>query len=106
MEKEGRLKKLEKRPEKDKHQDSKPMMSLVSKIAHRSPTLGSGASNSQEILGISIYSSDLSGRGKPVARDVKGVNENTASSSQVWNQNEKHSSRQWETSCEIVKQTQ
>ena len=87
--------------------ESKPMMSLVSKIANRSSTaLRSGGSNSPGILGTSSYSSDRSGTGKLVARDVKGVNENTASSSQVWNQNEKHSFWQWETTCENVKQTQ
>ena len=46
---------------------SKPMMSLVSKIANRSLTL------------------DLSVIEKPA---TKGLNENTASSCQVWHQNE------------------
>ena len=47
---------------------SKPMMSLVSKIANRSPTLDCGASYSPGTLVPAL------------ARDVKGVNENTASS--------------------------
>ena len=67
---------------------SKPVMSLVSKNANRSPMVDSGVSNSPEILGMQWQSSHRSGTGKPVARDVTDVNENTASSSQVWHQNE------------------
>ena len=67
---------------------SKPMMGLVSKNASRSPMLGSGVSHSPEILGMQRQSSDSSGTGKPVARVVMDVNENAASSSQVWHQNE------------------
>ena len=40
------------------------------------------------ILGMSIYSSNRYGTGKLVARDVEDLNENAASSSQVWRQNE------------------
>ena len=62
---------------------SKPMMSLVSKIANRSPTLDLGASNSPGTFGLSSISSDRSGTGKPVAKGVKCVSENVAPSSQV-----------------------
>ena len=65
-----------------------PMESLVSKIANRSPALGSGASNNRGILGMHSRSSDRSGTGKPVATGAKDVNDNAASSSQVWHLNE------------------
>ena len=55
---------------------SKPMMSLVLKNANRSPTLGSGASNSPGTLGMQCQSSDRSSTGKPAARGVNDVNEN------------------------------
>ena len=61
---------------------SKPMMSLVPKTANRSPTaLGSSASDSLGTLGAQSSSSDRTSMLKPVA---EGLNENTASSSQVW----------------------
>ena len=58
---------------------SKQTMSLVSKNANRSPMLDSGVSNSPGILGMHCQSSDRSGIGEPVARDVKDAHENTAS---------------------------
>ena len=63
---------------------SKPMMSLVSKTANLSPTLGSDASG-PGTLGIPSSSPDRTNMEKPVA---KGLNENTASSSQVWHSDE------------------
>ena len=69
---------------------SKPMMSLVSKIANRSPTVDSRASNRSGTLGTQSSSSDRTGIGKPVA---KGLKENTGSSSQVWHQDENTNAR-------------
>ena len=66
----------------------KPMMSLVSKSVNRSPTLDSGVSNSPGNCGMQSQSADRSGIGKTIARDVKDLNGNTASSSQVWHQSE------------------
>ena len=61
---------------------SKPMMSSVSKTANRSPTaLGSSASDRTGTLGAHSSNSDRTGTWRAVAR---GVNETTASSSQVW----------------------
>ena len=60
-------------------------MSLVPKIAIRSPTLDSGASNSTGTVGKQSARSDRAGIRKPGAI---GLNENTGSSSQVWHQNE------------------
>ena len=58
------------------------MMSLMSKIVDRSPTaLGLCACTSLEILGAQSSSSGRTGVEKPVAQ---GLNDNTASSSQVW----------------------
>ena len=60
----------------------KPMMSLVSKAADQSPiALGSSAPYSPGTLKAQSSNSNLAGTGRPVAR---GLNENTASSSQVW----------------------
>ena len=67
---------------------SKPMVSLVSKNANRSPMQDSSVCSSSGSFGMQSQSSDRSGTGKPVARCVKVVNENTAPSSQVWHQNE------------------
>ena len=83
---------------------TKPTMSFVSMIANRSATLDSGAPNRLEMLGAQSKSADRSGAGKPVARGVKDVNEDNASSSQA--SERQHPSQQWETSSENVKQTQ
>ena len=62
--------------------NQKPMMSLVSKAADQSPiALGSSAPYSLGTLKAQSSNSNLAGTGRPVAR---GLNENTASSSQVW----------------------
>ena len=62
--------------------NSKPMRSLVSKTADRSPiALGSSASHRAGTLKAQSSNPDLTRTGRPVAR---GLNENTASSSQVW----------------------
>ena len=68
--------------------NSKPTMSLVSKSVNLSPTLDSGVSNGPLNFGMQSQSSDRSRIGKPTAQNVKDVNENTASSSQVWHQDE------------------
>ena len=59
----------------------KPMLNLVSKTVDRSPiALGSSASHSPGALKAQSLNLDLTSTGKPVTR---GLNENTASSSQV-----------------------
>ena len=55
---------------------------------NRSPTLGSGISYGLGKYGMQSRTSDRSGIGKSIAQNVKDVNENTASSSQVSRQNE------------------
>ena len=65
----------------------KPTMSLVSRSANRSPTLDSGVSYSQGNEGMQSQYSDVSGIGKLKAQNVKDVNDNTPSSSQVRHQN-------------------
>ena len=61
---------------------SKPMWNLVSKTAGQSPVaLGSSASCSPWTLKAQISNPDLTGTGRPMARSL---DENTASSSQVW----------------------
>ena len=68
---------------------SKPTMSLVLRSVNRYPTLDS------------VYH----GTRKPIAQNVKHVNENTATSSQVWHQNEKHAYRHRETDSAHFKST-
>ena len=61
---------------------SKPMWNLVSKIVDQSPTaLGSSASNSPGKVKAHSSNSESAGTGRSVAR---GLNDNTASSSQMW----------------------
>ena len=67
---------------------SKPTWSLVSRSVNRSPMLDSGVSYSSENYGMQCRNSDRSGIKKVIARNVKDVNENAASSSEVWHQNE------------------
>ena len=67
---------------------SKPTLSLVSTTVNRSPTLDSAVSCSPENYGMQSRNSDRSSIKKPIAQNVKDVNENAASSSQVWHQNE------------------
>ena len=84
---------------------SKPTMSLVSKSVNRCPTLDSGVSYSSGNYGVQSQYSDCSDTGKPIAQNVKHVNENTATSSQVWHQNEKHAYRHRETDSAHFKPT-
>ena len=61
---------------------SKPMVSLVPKTDNQSPTtVGSSVFNSLGTLKAHNSNSDRTGTVRPVA---KGLNENTAPSSQVW----------------------
>ena len=65
---------------------SKPTLSLVSRSVNRSPMLDSGVPYSTEKYGMQSRTSDPSGIEKLIARDVKEMNEDAASSSQVWHQ--------------------
>ena len=67
---------------------SKPTLSLVSRSVHRSPMLDSGVSYGPRNDGMQCQNSDRSRIEKSTAPQVKDVNENTTSSSQVWHQNE------------------
>ena len=83
---------------------SKSMMSLVSKTANRSPTAlssSSSASHSPGTLGTQSSSSQTAtGMEKPVA---KGLNENTASSSQVWHSDENTNTSMVKIVAETIK---
>ena len=68
--------------------NSKPTMSVVLRSVSRSPTLDSGVSYSLVNCGMQGQNSDRSGIEKSIAQKVKDVNENTASCSRVWHQNE------------------
>ena len=67
---------------------SKPALSLVSRSVNCSPMLDSGVSYSLENYGMQSRNSDPSGIEKAIARNVKDLSDNAASSSQVWHQNE------------------
>ena len=70
--------------------DSVEGVSLISLVCHeslsssQSPMLDSGASYSTGIYGMQSRNSDPSSIEKSIARNLKDVNENAASISQVW----------------------
>ena len=82
---------------------SKPMMFLVSKIEnHSSTALGSSASHSPGTLKAHSSNSDRTCTERPVAR---GLNENTASSSQVWHSDADTITSRWRPVAETTKKT-